>query len=454
MNAQNYIGEYIARARAAQEEIASNTQAQADRLTRAIAKTVYDHAEELSALAVAETNMGNTADKIKKCRGKASVIWNSLRGKPSVGVLDRDPVTGITRVAKPVGVVAALTPVTNPVVTPMSNSMFAVKCRNAVIVSPHHNAMRSSGRTVELIMQQLRALGAPEHLIQLPAEHSRENTGALMAQADLVLATGGGAMVRAAYSSGTPAYGVGAGNVQCILDREIDLAHAVSLAVEGRAFDNGIVCTAEQSLIVPREQRTAVFDAIGRAGGAVITDPAKIDRLRSALFPGGALNHALIGKSASTLAAEAQISVPCGTCALAFPVETTDDVLGGEKMFPALSVYAYDTFEQAIAIARRNLTRIGMGHSVCIHSNRRAHVEQAAEALHVSRVVVNQCCALSGGGSFFNGLTPTNTLGCGTWGGNSLSENLGYFHLMNITRIAEFMPDNPVPDDKTLWEQA
>ncbi|MCB6365945.1 aldehyde dehydrogenase family protein [Intestinibacillus massiliensis] len=451
MDAQSYIGGYVAKARAAQAELESYTQEQADRLVREIAKTVYENAEELSGLAVSETGMGNVPDKIAKCRSKASVIWNSLRGKPSVGVISRDPATGITKIAKPVGVVAALTPVTNPVVTPMSNAMFAVKCRNAVIVSPNHSAMRCSGRTVECIMERLRALGAPEHLIQVPAVHSRENTGALMAQADLVLATGGGAMVRAAYSSGTPAYGVGAGNVQCIIDRGADLPHAVAEAVKGRAFDYGILCTAEQSLIVPREQLPAVWDAVAAAGGAVLDDPSHISRLRDALFPGGAMNKALIGKSANALAAEARLCVPAGTRVLAFPVDGTDDVLGGEKMFPALSVYTYDTFDEAIAIARRNLARIGEGHSVCIHSQDRAHIEQAACALHVSRVVVNQCCALSGGGSFYNGLTPTNTLGCGTWGGNSLSENLGYFHLMNITRVADFMPGNRVPDGAELW---
>ena len=239
--------------------------------------------------------------------------------------------------------------------------------------------------------------------------------------------------------------------MQCIIDRGADLPHAVAEAVKGRAFDYGILCTAEQSLIVPREQLPAVWDAIAAAGGAVLDDPSHISRLRDALFPGGAMNKALISKSANALAAEARLCVPAGTRVLAFPVDGTDDVLGGEKMFPALSVYTYDTFDEAVAIARRNLARIGEGHSVCIHSQDRAHIEQAACALHVSRVVVNQCCALSGGGSFYNALTPTNTLGCGTWGGNSLSENLGYFHLMNITRVADFMPGNHVPDGAELW---
>lgn len=450
MEAKAYVAEYIARARAAQAVVEGYTQAQVDALVRAMAKTVVDHAAELAELAVEETKMGNVKDKTAKNLSKARVIWNSLRGKPSVGVIERDAHTGITKVAKPVGVVAALTPVTNPIVTPMSNSMFAIKCRNAIIVSPNHSAMRSSGKVVALLREAIAALGAPADLVQTPDMHTREITQALMAQADLVLATGGGSMVRAAYSSGTPAYGVGAGNVQCIIDRDVDLPAAVEMAVSGRAFDHGIVCTSEQSLIVPGDRWEGACAALKDAGAMVITDEGQIAKLRDMLFPEGKMDHAWIGRSAAEIAQAAGLTAPEGTRVLALRITDEDDVLGGEKMFPVLSLYAYQTFDEAVATARRNLMKIGAGHSVCIHSQNQAHIEQAA-ALPVSRVVVNQCCATSGGGSFYNGLTPTNTLGCGTWGGNSLSENLGYFHLMNVTRIAEVRPENPAPNDAELF---
>lgn len=448
MEADIYVSEYIARARKAQAVLETYTQEQVDALVRAMAKTVVDHAADLAELAVEETKMGNVPDKTSKNLFKARVIWNSLRGKKSVGVIDRDEVTGIVRVAKPVGVVAALTPVTNPIVTPMSNSMFAVKCRNAIIVSPNHSAMKSSGRVVELLREAVAALGAPADIIQTPTEHSREITGELMRQSDLVLATGGGSMVHAAYSSGTPAYGVGAGNVQCILDRGVDIADATAMVVQGRSFDNGITCTSEQSLLIPSDCWDEAIDGLRKAG-AYIVDLADVDALRDAAFPEGKMEHALIGHSAAQIGAAAGLSVPEDARILAVPVSDFKDVLRGEKMFPLLTLFRYDTFEQAMEIAESNLRHIGAGHTACIHSHDMAHIERVAE-LPVSRVVVNQC-STSGGGSFFNGLTPTNTLGCGSWGGNSLSENLGYFHLMNITRIADVRPDNPVPTDEKLF---
>ena len=223
-----YIEGYIKRARAAQREFEKMSQEQVDEAVKAVGKTVYDNAEYLAEIAVEETGMGNVPDKIAKNKQKAKIIWNNLKGKKSRGILDTDEETGITRIAKPVGVVAAITPCTNPIVTPMSNAMFALKCGNAIIITPHHKAVKCSTRTVDMINERLAELGMPGNLIQILDQHSRENTGNLISMADVVVATGGAGMVKAAYSSGRPALGVGAGNVQCIIDRGIDYSEAVS----------------------------------------------------------------------------------------------------------------------------------------------------------------------------------------------------------------------------------
>ncbi|MDR3225876.1 MAG: aldehyde dehydrogenase family protein, partial [Clostridiales Family XIII bacterium] len=257
-----YIQAYIERARAAQAAAENWTQEDADRAVTAIARAVYDNAEDLARLAVEETGMGAYEDKIAKNKNKAQMIVADLRTKKSVGILSRDPDTGITEIGKPVGIVAAITPVTNPIVTPMSNVMFALKSRNAIIITPHHRATRSSTRTVELINANLKEIGAPADIVQIIGVHSRENTRELISSADVVIATGGMGMVKAAYASGTPALGVGAGNVQCIIDRDADIGEVIPMIVAGRAFDNGVICSAEQSIIFPVEKEAEIVKAL------------------------------------------------------------------------------------------------------------------------------------------------------------------------------------------------
>ncbi|MDR1292397.1 MAG: aldehyde dehydrogenase family protein [Clostridiales Family XIII bacterium] len=451
----DYIEGYVRRARAAQAEAEGWPQEYADRLTEAAARAVYDNAEDLARLAVDETGMGDYEDKVAKNRNKARIILADLADKKSVGVIARHPETGITEIAKPVGVVAAITPVTNPIVTPMSNAMFALKGRNAVVVSPHHRATRSSGKAVELIQRNLKAAGAPEHIVQIIDEHSRENTRELISLADVVIATGGMGMVRAAYSSGRPALGVGAGNVQCIVDEDVDIDAVVAMTVAGRAFDNGIVCTAEQSMIFPAKEEAEVVSALERAGAAVLPRDAKpaAAALRAALFTEDGMNRHLVGQSALAVAeaaglASLGVNIPGGVKAIAVFADGPGaaDGLSGEKMCPVISLYAYDTFEEAVGVAKANLEYEGKGHSVSVHSNNKEHIEYAGLALPVSRVLVNQTCSTNAGGSEYNGLAGTNTLGCGSWGNNSISENLTYKHLINISRIAERLPESRFPN--------
>jgi succinate-semialdehyde dehydrogenase len=447
----DYIAQSLQRAREAQAEAEKWTQEDADKAVEVIARAIYDNADELAKIAVDETGMGVREDKVAKNRNKARLILSDLADKKSVGIIARHEDTGVTETAKPVGVVGAITPVTNPIVTPMSNAMFALKGRNAIIISPHHHAVRSSSRAVEFINNNLKRIGAPEHIVQIITEHSRENTRELISSVDVVIATGGMGMVKAAYSSGRPALGVGAGNVQCIVDRDVSAEEAVPMITEGRAFDNGIICAAEQSIIYPKEQEDSFVSALTANGTLVLPRQAEAEgaanpaaAIRSALFTDSGMNHSLVGHPAGEVAAAAGlaqlgIDVPDGVRVIAVFADApgAGDRLSGEKMCPVISLYPYDTFEDAVDIARANLEYEGKGHSVSIHSHDAAHIEYASLTLPVSRILVNQTSATNAGGSDYNGLACTNTLGCGSWGGNSISENLTYKHLINITRTAE-----------------
>ncbi len=448
-----YINGYIERARKAQAEFEKMSQEQVDAAVQAIGRVVYENARYLAEIAVEETGMGNVEDKYAKNRQKAGIVWNNLRGKKSRGILETDEKTGITTVAKPVGVVAAITPCTNPIVTPMSNSMFALKCGNAIIITPHHKSVRCSTKTVEMMNAALAELGMPENLIQILDEHSRENTRNLISSADVVVATGGAGMVNAAYSSGRPALGVGAGNVQCIIDEGYDYAEAVPKIIKGRAYDYGIICSAEQSVICPEKDFENVMEEFRKGGAYVVSDPQELEKIRGALFEDGKTNRHSVGQSCGKVAELAGIGIPEDTTVIVAVAEGTGltDVLGGEKMAPVIAAYPYRDLDDAIRIAAENLEKDGKGHSVSFHSDSEEHIAKIAESLCVSRFVINQCSANSAGGSYFNGLNPTNTLGCGSWGHNSISENLNYTHLMNVSRIARFMTDNPVPSDEELW---
>ncbi len=445
-----YIDEKIANAKKALAALTPYTQEQVDKLVKACAKVVYDNAEELARDAIDETGYGVYEDKVVKNKNKAKVIWWSLRDKKSVGIIENDPATGIVKVASPVGVVGAITPVTNPIVTVMSNAMFAIKGRNPIIFAVHPKAMKCCKKTVEYINAELKKLGAPENTVQFLDLASIELTNLLAHHVDVVIATGGMDMVRSVYSSGKPALGVGAGNVQALVDSDVDLLDALKKIVLGRSFDNGIICSGEQSIILPRKEFDKAMQLAPEAKAFVVPND-KRDALRKVCFPDGHLNRNLVGRTAIEVAKAAGFDVPAGTLALWVEAVDIQDVLGSEKMFPVLATYKYDSWEEAVEIARNNLAKIGKGHSVVLHSNNQKHIEYAGTHIEVSRVVVNQVCASTAGGSFQNGLNPTNTLGCGSWGNNSISENLTYYHLINISRIAYFMKDRKVPTDAEIW---
>ncbi|NQY08287.1 MAG: aldehyde dehydrogenase family protein [Flavobacteriales bacterium] len=445
------INKMIEKARAAQKAFESYDQAGVDAIVKAIAKVVYDNAEELARDAVGETTMGVYEDKVAKNKGKSKVIWNNLKDKKSVGIIDRDEKEGLVFVAKPKGVIGAVTPTTNPVVTPMCNAMFALKGRNAIIIAPHPRAKKVSNKTVQMMSDAIEKIGGPANLIQCIVEPSIPLTSDLMGAVDVLIATGGPAMVTAAYSSGRPSFGVGAGNVQVIIDRNINYQEAAAKVIAGRKFDNGIICSGEQSIIAPVEEFDNIIDAFKAEGAHYIEDQADVEKFRSVLFEDGHIAKDAVGQSVEIIAKMAGVEIAENSKIIILRSDDTDgDLLRKEKMCPVMVAFKYDKFEDGVEIAKQNLLIEGAGHSTAIHSNNKENIDYAGVTLPVSRLVVNAPSSTTAGGSLINGFAPTTTLGCGSWGNNSISENLDYKHLINVSRIG-FVQDKEVPTDEQIW---
>ena len=448
------IQEQVSKARLAQIEYESFNQDQVDAIVRDIGKFVFDNAELLAQMAVDETEMGSYDDKVLKNKGKARVIWDNLKNKKSRGVIGEDKDANLVFVAKPMGVVAAVTPVTNPIVTPMCNGMFALKTGNAVIFASHPKAQKCAEYLTSEFMKIVKSHDGPNNLIQVVTNGSVEKTQQLMQSADVVVATGGGAMVKSAYSSGKPSFGVGAGNVPVIIDRDIDLKNAVGKIVDGASFDHGIICSHEQFVIAPEEDFDKTIELFLNTGKVWFTDDKKqIQKLREVVFQDGYLNKDVVGKSASDVGKMAGIDVPESSRLILLPADGSgiEDVLAKEKLCPVIAIVPYSSFEDAVNMAKANLLVEGAGHSAALHSNNDENIQKAGVELPISRLVVNQPSSTSAGGSLTNGFAPTTTLGCGSWGGNSISENLDYKHLMNVSRIGKVISDKKVPTDDEIW---
>jgi succinate-semialdehyde dehydrogenase len=454
MEEKALIEDLVKKAKIAQEELATYTQEELDAIVKVIAKTVYDNAELLAKMAVEETGMGVYEDKVTKNKGKAKTIYNHIKDKKTVGIIDIDEEKGLTFIAKPIGVVGASTPTTNPIVTPMCNAMFALKGGNSIIISPHPRSKKCSAYTVDLIIEEMKKQGVrfAENAIQSIREPTIAASAELMKSVDVVLATGGAGMVKSAYSSGKPSFGVGPGNVQVIIDRDIDFKEATEKIIYGRKYDNGIICSGEQSMIVPIDKYDEIMQAAIDNGAYYVDDSETIDIFRKVLFIDGVINKDVVGQSAQTIASLAGVKVPKGTKVIILRAEGIgeEDALCKEKMCPVIVALKYDTFEDAIRIAQTNLDYEGKGHTAAIHSNNNKHIDYAGIHLTVSRLVVNAPSSTTAGGSLYNGFAPTTTLGCGTWGNNSISENLDYKHLINISRIGRVI-DKEAPSDEEIW---
>src|SRR6266705_1234026 len=408
----------------------------------------------LARMAVDETGIGVYEDKILKNKSKARVIWNNLKDKKSRGIIGEDVENNMVFVAKPMGVVAAVTPVTNPVVTPMCNVMFAVKTGNAVIFAPHPKAAKLTDLLTREFMKVVKANGGPDDLIQTVKDGTIQTTQELMKVVDVVVATGGAAMVKSAYSSGKPSFGVGAGNVPVIVDNDVDLNDAAAKIVNGAAFDNGIICSHEQFVLVPEGKYRVALESFEATGKVWFTeDETLVQKFRDVVFPDGRMNKDAVGRSCKEIGAMAGIDVPSSARIILLPAKGsgTEDVLAKEKLCPVVAILPYKTFQEAVAKAKANLLVEGAGHSAAVHSHSETNIREAGVELPVSRLVVNQACSFTAGGSLTNGFAPTTTLGCGSWGGNSISENLDYKHLMNVSRIGKVIANKKVPTDAEIW---
>lgn len=453
MEAKEFVAGLIEKARIAQKEFESYTQEQVDEVVRAVGKAVHDKGEELARLAVDETGMGCYEDKVLKNKGKALATWNYLKDKKSVGIIRYLDDLGLVEVAKPMGVVGAVAPVTNPVMTPMHNAMIVLKGRNSMIIGPHPTGKKTGVETVKVMNEALKKIGAPDNLIQIIEEPSLETSNLLMQMADVVIATGGPGMVKAAYSAGKPAYGVGAGNMQCLVDKDAVIKDIVPKIIRGRCYDNGVLCTCEQNFICHESQFDAMIAEFAKQGGFYVADPADVVKLRNTIFPEGKLNKKTVGLSATAIAEMAGFKVPADTKLLIAKADAPgkEDYFGKEKLFPVLAAYTYKTWEEGVAIAVANLEYEGKGHSCVVHSFTKKNVEYAGVKLPVSRILVNGIGSSGLGGAYTNNLVPTATLGCGSWGNNSISENLDYKHLINISRIAYTNPDAHIPTPEEIW---
>lgn len=448
------VAALVARARRAQAAITKHTQAQLDELVTAAGWAIMEPGRNkmLAEIAVRDTGLGTVADKINKNHRKTLGLLRDLQGAVSTGVLAEYPELGITEIARPVGVVAAVVPSTNPGATPANNIINALKCGNAVILSPSPKGCSTAEKLLEFIHAEFARIGAPNDLVQmLPQPVTKALSQELMKQADLVVITGSQANVRAGYSSGTPALGVGAGNVAVIVDESADCDDAAQKIMRSKIFDNATSCSSENSVIIHAAVYDRMIQALTAVGGVLLTAEEKTV-LQAAMFPAGKLSPAVTAQSVAKICAVAGLARPALVNAKCLMVEETGAgkaaPFSGEKLSPVMAIYKARDFGHAFSTLRAIYDYQGDGHSCGIHTKNNEQIQRLGMEMTVCRVIVNQAHAIANGGNFDNGLPFSLTMGCGTWGGNSFSENLNYRHFMNTTRIVRTIPPRePSVDD-------
>ena len=436
------LEEEIARVKAAQKIYSGYTQEQVDKIFLAAATAANKARIPLARAAVEETHMGIVEDKVIKNHFAAEYIYNAYRNTRTCGVIEEDKAYGIRKIAEPLGLICAIIPTTNPTSTAIFKTLLALKTRNGIIISPHHRAKDSTVAAAKVVLEAAVAAGAPEDIIGWINAPSREMTRLLMKEADIILATGGPSMVNAAYSSGTPALGVGAGNTPAIIDDTADILLAVNSIIHSKTFDNGMICASEQSVIVLDK----VYDAVRHefaARGCYFLNPEETEKVRKTMIINGALNAGIVGQSAAKIASLADVKVPEGTKILIGEVESVDlsEEFAHEKLSPVLAMYRAKDIQDAFAKAEKLIDDGGLGHTSSIYLNtatEQAKLEEFQQRMKTCRIVVNTPSSHGGLGDLYNfALTPSLTLGCGSWGGNSVSENVGVKHLLNIKTVVE-----------------
>ena len=427
--------------RKAQEVFATYTQEQVDKIFFAAAMAANKARIPLAKLAVEETGMGVVEDKVIKNHYAAEYIYNAYRDTKTCGVIEEDAAYGIKKIAEPIGLVAAVIPTTNPTSTAIFKTLICLKTRNAIIISPHPRAKASTIAAAKVVYEAAVAAGAPENIISWIDVPSLELTNEVMRESDTILATGGPGMVKAAYSSGKPALGVGAGNTPVIIDETADIKMAVNSIIHSKTFDNGMICASEQSVTVVGD----IYDAVRKEfeyRGCYFLKGDEIDKVRRTILINGALNAKIVGQSAYTIAQMAGVNVPEKTKILIGEVESVDisEEFAHEKLSPVLAMYRAKDFDEALTKAERLVEDGGYGHTAAlyIHPAQKEKIMKHAEAMKACRILINTPSAHGGIGDLYNfKLTPSLTLGCGSWGGNSVSENVGVKHLLNIKTVAE-----------------
>ena len=432
----------LARIRAAQRQFATFTQEQVDRIFLAAASAANRSRITLAKMAVAETGMGVVEDKVIKNHYAAEYVYNAYKDTKTCGVLEEDPAFGIRRIAEPIGVVAAIIPTTNPTSTAIFKTLLALKTRNGMIISPHPRARGCTIAAAKIVLEAAVAAGAPEGIIGWIDVPSLELSNLVMKEADIILATGGPGMVKAAYSSGKPAIGVGPGNTPAIIDDSADLKLAVNSIIHSKTFDNGMICASEQSVIVLEP----VYDAVKAeftARGCYFLREDEMEKVRATILVGGVLNARIVGQSAHTIAALAGVEVPEDAKILIGEVESVElsEAFAHEKLSPVLAMYRAADFGDALDKAERLIADGGYGHTSSVYLNtvtRGEKLSEFADRMKTCRILVNTPSSQGGIGDLYNfKLAPSLTLGCGSWGGNSVSENVGVKHMLNIKTVAE-----------------
>lgn len=432
----------IARVRVAQRKFATYTQEQVDAIFKAAAIAANKARIPLAKMAVAETGMGIIEDKVIKNNYAAEHIYNAYRRTKTCGVIEEDKAYGTKKIAEPIGVIAAVIPTTNPTSTAIFKTLLALKTRNAIIISPHPRAKASTAAAAKIVLDAAVEAGAPEGIINWIDVPSLDMTSLLMKEADIILATGGPGMVKAAYSSGKPALGVGAGNTPAIIDDTADIVLAVSSIIHSKTFDNGMICASEQSVIV----LNGIYDAVKAefaARGCFFLSPEETEKVRKTIIINGALNAKIVGQSAAKIAELAGVKVPAGTKILIGEVESVElsEEFAHEKLSPVLAMYRAKDIGDAFDKAEHLIADGGYGHTSSIYLNagtEQAKLNEFAARMKTCRILVNTPSSQGGIGDLYNfKLPPSMTLGCGSWGGNSVSENVGVKHLLNIKTVAE-----------------
>lgn len=434
------VDEMVAASVLAQREFASWPEDRVDDLLEDIASSINNHGRELAEQTVAETGLGNAEHKVTKIRFGSIHVWKTLQGKVGTGTLSTDDERGITEIASPMGVIFALVPVTNPVPTFANKALIALKSRNAIILSCHRMAQEVGNAAGEIVREALQRHGAPVSLVQwVRGRTTRRRTAKFMSHPDvaLILATGGPGMVKAAYSSGKPAIGVGAGNAPAWVAPDADPVAVAEAIVESKSFDNGLICGSEQHIVVDTALRTPLAQALTAYGAAILTDKETEEVMERAFDEHGHLLLPYVGQTAPKFADLAGLEPKEGAKLLVFPVtdSVSEDVLGKERLAPVCSLFTVEGEDEAIALCRRLLAYEGAGHTAVIHTGDPGRVARFAAAMPTGRILVNVPATLGFCG-MVTALQPSCTLGCGTFGGNSTTDNVGYENLRNIKRVA------------------